>query len=181
MNVAFDYDDTLDLAYPLFSVISNALVQAGHEVYIVTHIDEGYRAFREKQLKDNNIAYTELVITGDKLYECQKRGVEYIFDDCEEYYTDLPPVWLQLFSIPPALNKTLEDGTEVEVGPKNISSGYMSGKLLYYFRTKLKDDKEWSKWKPLPINNNKNRLNNIKSQLGMFNNINDLNKLWEHI
>lgn len=99
MKIAFDYDDTLDLAYDLFSVITNSLVAAGHEVYIITDIDIWHKQAREKQLKEHNIAYTELIISGKKLEVCQKRGIEYIFDDCGFYFNGLKPIFLQLFHI----------------------------------------------------------------------------------
>lgn len=176
MKIAFDYDDTIDLAYPFFSVITNSLIACGHEVYIVTDIMEEDRSFRTNQLIENNIAYTGLIITSDKLYECQKRGIEYIFDDCEDYYVDLNPVWLQLFSIPKFLSRTLSDGSHVEVCMKMIS--YRS---LYHYRYRINMDEFWSEWECIQVKENKtvkNRLNNIKSQLGTFKTVNDLKTLW---
>jgi hypothetical protein len=172
MNIAFDYDDTLDLAYPLFSAITNSLIAAGHKVYIVTHIIEEYRTYRENQLKQYNIAYTELVITGDKMYECQKRGIEYIFDDCSTYFKDISPAHLQVFKIPPVNSKVLEDGTEVEFTARAIQkfSGFLTN---YQFRLRKKNRKRWSDWEDLD-----GKLNDLKSQLGNFKSLSDLQKLW---
>jgi len=171
MNIAFDYDDTLYLAYDLFSVITNALIAAGHKIYIITHIEEQYRTYRENELKQHNIAYTELIISGNKLYECQKRGIEYIFDDCSDYFKDIVPIYLQAFNIPPIMKKTLKDGVEVEVSAFSrctLSSGIRTG---YSFRYKRKN--RWSQWKDLI-----GSINDLRSQLGNFQDVNELKKLW---
>ena len=181
MKIAFDYDDTLDVAYGLFSVVTHALIAAGHDVYIITHIIEEYRDFRLKQLKEHNIAYTELVISGDKLYECQKRGIEYIFDDCASYFKDLEVGRLQVFKIPPAMSKTLEDGYSIECalrGQFTLSGGIRNS---YEFRSRKPKRKKWSEWEYINWQNcspDKNNLDILTKQFNNFKNIDEVEKLW---
>jgi hypothetical protein len=173
LKIAFDYDDTLDLAYELFSVISNSLISAGHNVYIVTHISPEYKDYRINELKQHNIAYTELVITGDKYYECQKRGIEYIFDDCRNYFKDIAPVYLQVFPIPGPCKRTLEDGYEIELAV--FTEPKLSGiSTSYNYRAKKPNSKKWSDWKYVYGSGN-----DLKSQLFNAKSYKELAKLWK--
>jgi hypothetical protein len=173
MNIAFDYDDTLDLAYELFSVITHSLIAAGHKVYIITHILPEYREYREKQLADNNIAYTELVISGDKYYECQKREIEYIFDDCRDYFTDIAPIYLQVFSIPSILKKQ-DSRYELEV---TVKAGFsFSGiRTSYEYRYKKIKNKKWSDWDFVGKPKEK-----MLEDLSKYTDINELISCWKH-
>lgn len=174
MKIAFDYDDTLDLDYTLFSIITNALILAKHEVYIITHIIPEYKEFREKQLKEYDIAYTELIISGDKMYECQKRGIEYIFDDVADYFKDINPIYLQVFPIPAPIKKILKDGTKVELKVK--SNLKFSGGLSteYNFRFKLAKAKKWSNWEYLD-----KKKSEIIKELNEMESLLDLENFWE--
>ena len=99
MNIGFDFDDTLDQCPPFFSFLSHLLIDNGHKVYIVTDILPEYREYREGQLEKLNIAYTELVITGNKLKACVDREIDFIMDDMADYYHRRPRFNLQVFDI----------------------------------------------------------------------------------
>jgi len=89
MRIAFDVDDTI-LEHPkLFSVLSNALKGAGHQVYVLTDFDEHFRQHRVDELKKIGIAYDELIITPDKQAAMKERGIEFVFDDDASYYSEL--------------------------------------------------------------------------------------------
>jgi hypothetical protein len=101
-KLALDYDETIDQNYPFFSKLTKALKKAGWEIHIVTDIGESSRKFRENELKENNITYDVLAITGEKLRYCEDNKIQYIFDDCLEYFygTGLQPAFLMLHTIP---------------------------------------------------------------------------------
>lgn len=90
-NMRFSFDvDGLILEMPaLFSVLTSALKQAGHEIFIVTDFDESYRAYREKELAELGIVYDELIITAQKERFFQEKNVDFAFDDDATYYENL--------------------------------------------------------------------------------------------
>jgi hypothetical protein len=100
MKIALDYDETIDQCYPFFSALTAALKTAGWEIHIVTDICECHRQFRTQQLEDNCITYDVSAITGDKLGYCQKNGIEFAFDDYDDYYKGFPKAYLKLFTLP---------------------------------------------------------------------------------
>lgn len=86
MKIAFDVDGVITEMPELFSVLSQSLMAAGHEVHIVTDYDEHFRAQREKELKNYGIVYTKLVITGKKQEYCQMHGISFLLDDDADYF-----------------------------------------------------------------------------------------------
>ena len=90
MVIGLDIDDTITRHQEFFSFLSNALVDAGHKVVIITFREN--RTATEDYLKQSGIAYSELVTsTLDSCFEygvdewksamCRKHGVEILFDD----------------------------------------------------------------------------------------------------
>ena len=65
MNIGFDIDDTITRCPEFFSVISKALVGAGHHVYIITfrtNTDEV-----AELMHDEGIAFTEIITCGAEI------------------------------------------------------------------------------------------------------------------
>lgn len=107
MNVGFDLDDTITRCPEFFAVISRALVNAGHHVYIVTYRED--REFAEEDLAEHRICYTELLLpdrqdlTQDdsadwkvrvgrwKARVCLEKQIELLFDDMPEVINALGP------------------------------------------------------------------------------------------
>lgn len=86
MKIAFDVDDVITENPGFYAVITQSLLKSGHEVFIITDFDEHFREQRLKELDRYGIAYTELVITSEKLSYCKENGVQYAIDDDPEYY-----------------------------------------------------------------------------------------------
>ena len=72
MKIGLDYHGCLDQAFIFWSVVTNALVSAGHEVHIIT----GARREKiEKELESYKIAYTHFFSITEHLLE---KGVKYV-------------------------------------------------------------------------------------------------------
>ena len=93
MVVAFDIDDTITRHPKFFSLLTKALVAAGHDVIIITYRED--REPTNKALAEWDIAYTKLVTsrTNDLLSHgpdewkaeiCRQFSVEIIFEDMHE-------------------------------------------------------------------------------------------------
>ena len=90
MIVGFDIDDTITQYLEFFSLVSNALTNAGHRVVIITFREN--RQTTESDLDQWNIAYSELITsTLDTCFEyginewkaemCRQHDVDIFFDD----------------------------------------------------------------------------------------------------
>jgi hypothetical protein len=86
MKIAFDVDDTITQHPKLFSILAESLIASGHEVFVISDAPELYREDRLRILRENHIPYTKLVLTGDKRGYCLQNDIEYLFDDCSEYF-----------------------------------------------------------------------------------------------
>jgi hypothetical protein len=100
MKFAIDYDDVISADPVFFSVLTNALQAKGHEVYILSNIEENYRSQREEDLQQDNIFYTELIITSKKGEYCRKTKIDYAIDDlAEKYYPASPHTKISIVDI----------------------------------------------------------------------------------
>jgi len=92
MIIAFDIDDTITRHPAFFALVSQALVQSGHRVLIITFRDEAGRPDTEADLAGWGIAYHEMIcwsMTCCDLAEvdtwkatiCREHGVEVFFED----------------------------------------------------------------------------------------------------
>lgn len=92
MVIAFDIDDTITRHPAFFALISQALVQAGHRVLIITFRDESSRSDTEADLAGWDIAYDDLIcwsmvhcdladVDRWKGMVCREHGVELFFED----------------------------------------------------------------------------------------------------
>ncbi len=88
MKIAFDMDDTITAMPRLFSVITNSLISSGHEVFVITDSHENWRQYKLNWLKENNIAFTKMFILGNKAEFCKQNGIEFLLDDCIEYFDE---------------------------------------------------------------------------------------------
>ena len=92
MTIAFDIDDTITRHPAFFALLSQALVQAGHRVLIITFRDQAGRADTEADLAGWGIAYHELIcwsmaccdpadVDAWKGTVCREHGVDVFFED----------------------------------------------------------------------------------------------------
>ena len=90
MIVRFDIDDTITLHPEFFSLISHALINAGHKVIIITIREDQQTA--ENDLKLWNVVYNKLVtstlesclvhgVNEWKAGVCRQNNVDIFFDD----------------------------------------------------------------------------------------------------
>lgn len=112
MVIALDIDDTITRHPPFFSVLSQALVAAGHTVVIIT-----YRQDREEAagaLEGWGIAYDTLVTHSLEIelaegYDpeqwkarvCREHGVEVFFEDSARVLKHVDPGTLCLLAVDP--------------------------------------------------------------------------------
>ena len=93
MNVGLDIDDTITRCPPLFSLLSHALIAAGHKVTIITLRSD--RTSAEADLDAYGIAYSELILPEDhelrgrgffrwKAEVCRRLRVDVLFEDMPE-------------------------------------------------------------------------------------------------
>jgi hypothetical protein len=111
MVIALDIDDTITRHPAFFALISQALIQAGHRVLIITFRDEAGRADTEADLDGWGIAYDELIcwsmascdlaeVDAWKAAVCRAHGVEIFFEDDANVlaHVDEETVCMQPFS-----------------------------------------------------------------------------------
>lgn len=110
LRIGLDIDDTMTRHWAFFCFLANALVDAGHEVYVIT-LREDFAATRD-ELASRGLRYTELIcadldemegsVEAWKAAVCKDRGVEILFDDMEEVMNHLPETTLGLMPVDPA-------------------------------------------------------------------------------
>jgi len=90
IKIALDCDGVITDAPEFWAAITHALCQAGHEVHVITDIREQDREWREYELRDYGIQYTELHCTRHKNEKCKELGIDWAIDDMRhEYYGDI--------------------------------------------------------------------------------------------
>jgi len=93
MVIAFDIDDTITRHPPFFSFLTKALVEAGHQVVIITFRED--RRMVSADLARMGIVFTKLVTSTTKdllaadpdkwkARVCKRMGVEVFFEDMPE-------------------------------------------------------------------------------------------------
>jgi hypothetical protein len=65
--------------------------QAGCQIYILTDRPAGTEDQIADQLRDYDITYKTIKITGQKSRYILKQGISVLFDDVDHYFLDLPP------------------------------------------------------------------------------------------
>ena len=106
MVIAFDIDDTITRHPKFFSVISSALVDAGHVVLIITNRHPDDRRATEMELQQYGIRFAELVMCelGASFFSwkakiCKERGVEVFFEDMQEVIREVGEETLCLMAV----------------------------------------------------------------------------------
>lgn len=74
MKIGLDYHGLLDQSFIFWSVVTNALVDAGHEVHIITG---SRKKDVEKELESYKIKYTHFFSITDSLLEKNVPHIEY--------------------------------------------------------------------------------------------------------
>jgi len=97
MIIGIDLDETISDLPEFFSVITAALVSAGHEVHVITYREIGTEASVKTELAEFGIHYTDLHLPSDfrtapewKSELAEKLGVEIMFEDSPEVLARMP-------------------------------------------------------------------------------------------
>lgn len=105
MVIAFDIDGTITRHPPFFAFLTQALVEAGHQVLIITFRED--RSRTKADLASWGIAYDRLIASslesslehgpdGWKAWECRKAGVDVFFEDDPDVLAEVAPATLCL-------------------------------------------------------------------------------------
>lgn len=100
MRIAFDIDGTITCCPEFFSVVSKALIAAGHKVYVISYRED--REFAEQDLAEYGVVFDELVLPSEQEWQrsggenwrqeigqwkaeaCRRLGIDLLFDDMPE-------------------------------------------------------------------------------------------------
>ncbi len=97
MIIAIDLDNTISDAPEFFSVVATALVDAGHEVHIITYREVGTHDDVRAELREFGIRYTQLHLPQSdcsapewKAELAVKLGVDVMIEDSPEVLSRMP-------------------------------------------------------------------------------------------
>jgi len=114
MRVALDIDDTITRHPEFFALVSKALIDAGHAVYVISY-REGQDEV-EGDLREMGIAFTEVILPAagelveQGFYEwkanvCKRLEIGIFFEDMPEVVNELDQSTLGLVPFDPALGR----------------------------------------------------------------------------
>lgn len=91
LKIGIDLDDCITYCPDFFVLLTHALYDES-EIYIITNHEQTHESEQAtiKQLKELNIKYHYLKLTGDKAEYILGNGIDIYFDDTDEYFLDLP-------------------------------------------------------------------------------------------
>lgn len=92
MKIAIDIDNTITASrhtVEFFRIITHLLIPE-FDIIILTNRDESDRETTEEELDVLGIKYNKLVLTSDKAGYILKHGIQFLFEDTEEYFLMLP-------------------------------------------------------------------------------------------
>ncbi len=110
MRIGLDIADTMTRHWPFFAFLAGALLDAGHEVVVLTFRMD--RAGAEADLVDHGVRYSKLVTATEpeldragwerwKGVVCLELGIELLIDDDPEVQNHLPAGVLGLMPVLP--------------------------------------------------------------------------------
>jgi hypothetical protein len=106
MMIGIDLDHTISAIPEFFSVMTSALVTAGHEVHVITYREVGTEEDVREELRDFGIHYTALHLPpvpglAPSAWKCalaKELGIEVMIEDSPEVLSRMPPkvqrLWL---------------------------------------------------------------------------------------
>lgn len=92
MKIGIDLDNTITASkdsVEFFRVITHLLIPE-HDIVILTNRDESDRENTEQELDVLGIRYNKMVLTADKAEYILKNGIQFLFEDTDEYLLTLP-------------------------------------------------------------------------------------------
>ena len=122
MRVALDIDDTITRCPTFFSLISKALIAAGHDVFVISYRQN--REAAEQELKSEyDIAFNEIILPtkeeldkegffGWKANACRRLSIDIFFEDMPEVINELDPSVAAFMLVDPALGRVAYVGEQ---------------------------------------------------------------------
>ncbi len=92
MKIAIDIDNTITASkssVEFFRILTAALISE-HQIIILSNREESDRGTTEEELDVLGIRYNKVVLTHNKAEYILKNGVEFLFEDTDEYFLELP-------------------------------------------------------------------------------------------
>jgi len=96
MKIGIDYDGTITDAPELFSILSEAIIKSGGEVYVITYRTDSKEEI-QKLLAEHKISYTDIVLPEEdddfatwKAKQAQNLGIDCMFEDSPEVLMNMP-------------------------------------------------------------------------------------------
>lgn len=92
MKIAIDIDNTITASknsVEFFRMLTTLCISK-HQIIIISNRDEADRETTEEDLDVLGIRYNKLILTADKAEYILKHGVEFVFEDTDEYFLELP-------------------------------------------------------------------------------------------
>ena len=110
IKIGIDLDNCItadDNSREFFRIICH-LLHPEYEIHIITNRDETDRNETVKELEELGIQYTKLVITAEKAKYILNEGINIYFDDCDEYFIELPQT-VAVFKVREEFNFSFSD------------------------------------------------------------------------
>jgi len=92
MKIAIDIDNTITASrdsVEFFRTLTTLLISA-HQIIVISNRNESDRETTEEELDVLGIRYNKLILTADKAEYILKHGIEFVFEDTDEYFLELP-------------------------------------------------------------------------------------------
>ena len=92
MKIAIDIDNTITASknsVEFFRMLTTLCISK-HQIIIISNRDEADRETTEEELDVLGIRYNKLILTADKAEYILKHGIEFVFEDTDEYFLELP-------------------------------------------------------------------------------------------
>jgi len=108
MKIGIDVDGTMDEAPWLYSLLTRALREAGHEVHVITYRDDREKVI--EQLREWGISYDGLHLPDGIVYAPEwkgelagKLGLDVMFEDSPEVLSKMPSGVLRMWCCQPEI------------------------------------------------------------------------------
>lgn len=114
LRIGLDIDDTITRCPAFFALLSKALVEAGHEVHVISYREE--RRETEEELREHGIRYTSLTLTDgvdfgkEKFFQwkarmCKELEIDILFEDMPEVINELDGSTIAFVAFDPELGR----------------------------------------------------------------------------
>jgi len=90
LKVGVDLDGTISEYPGFFKLFTRAMARAGCRIYVITDRPPGTETYIRRELESYGIKYDVIKITAEKAGYILSEGISVLFDDVDEYFSDLP-------------------------------------------------------------------------------------------